>query len=74
MADTDLTVYTLGQGGVDVDLDPVLTAPNETLQSQNATYDPTAQHAGGLTKRKGLESLQYGAVWRDCAWRDRGGV
>lgn len=55
MADERINVFTLGLGGVDVDTDPILTADNATLRSQNATYDPTTSRAGALTKRPGLD-------------------
>lgn len=62
MADTPLTVYTLGAGGVDVDTDPILTADNTTHQSQNATFDPTNQRAGALVKRAGLDRFNTVAM------------
>lgn len=55
MADPSITVLTLGTGGIDVDSDPILTADNATLKSQNATYDPTASRGGALSKRPGLD-------------------
>lgn len=54
-ADSNITVLKLGTGGVDVDSDPILTADSATLQSQNATYDPTSSRAGALSKRPGLD-------------------
>lgn len=53
--DSRINVYTLGEGGVDVDTDPILTADNATLQSQNANYDPTSARGGALSKRRGLD-------------------
>jgi len=58
MAETDdsrINVLTLGAGGVDVDTDPILTADNATLRSQNANYDPTSARGGALAKRRGLD-------------------
>ncbi len=55
MPDSHINVFTLGLGGVNVDADPILTEDNQTLKSQNATYDPTVARAGALTKRMGLD-------------------
>ncbi len=55
MPDSHINVFTLGLGGVNVDSDPILTEDNQTLKSQNATYDPTVARAGALTKRMGLD-------------------
>lgn len=60
--DARINVLTLGEGGVDVDTDPILTADNATLQSQNATYDPTLARAGALTKRPGLDRFNTVAL------------
>lgn len=54
MADT-IQVYNLGEGGVNVDKNPTRTADNETLLSQNATYDATLERLGALCKRPGLD-------------------
>ena len=35
----DIRVYDLGEGGVNVDTEPIRTADNETSESQNATYE-----------------------------------
>ena len=61
----DIRVYDLGEGGVNVDTEPIRTADNETTESQNATYDSTRKRLGGLTKRPGLarlNSTSLGAV------------
>ena len=53
MADP-IRVHNLGEGGVNVDTSHLLTADNETRESQNATYLPTLERQGGLTKRAGF--------------------
>ena len=47
-------IANIGEGGVNVDMSPLLTADNETTECQNAGYDSTRQRQGGLTKRPGL--------------------
>ena len=50
-----IRVTTLGEGGVNVDKNPLRTEDNELLSCQNATYDGTRQRLGGLSKRPGLD-------------------
>jgi hypothetical protein len=57
-----IKVWNLGEGGVNVDKNPLRTAPNESLESQNATYDPTLQRLGGLSKRPGLGRFNMTAM------------
>jgi hypothetical protein len=57
-----IKVWDLGEGGVNVDKNPLRTAPNESIESQNATYDPTQQRLGGLSKRPGLGRFNMTAM------------
>jgi hypothetical protein len=48
-----LTIYTLGQKGVDVDTDPVLMADESLRLAQNAEHRQIAGRRGGLSNRDG---------------------
>lgn len=54
MPNEPIKVYNLGEGGVNVDTNPLRIASNEVLETQNATYDRTKSRVGGLTKRSGF--------------------
>lgn len=50
-----IRVISLGEGGVNVDNNPLRTDDNQTLSSQNASHDGTRKRLGGLSKRPGLD-------------------